>query len=243
LIPFKVLLADDHQDSLEVVEAFIKEHPNFEVIATCNDGEELVSKIAIYKPDIVITDVKMPKLNGVEAIKKAMQFNEKLKVIFVTGYDEFAVEAFNMEAVDYIVKPVELPRLYAALEKTQIDSRLKVLTTMNSRKKLPFKFNGSMFFIPYDDIFFIEKTGKKCLIHTKEGTFETYERISILAQLLDESFFLSHRSNIVNLDNILYIKPKNETFLAYFRNFDKHAHISKLKIKEIETLLYRRSIY
>ena len=216
MIPFKVLLADDHQDSLEIVEAFIKEHPNFEVVATCNNGEELVSKITIYKPDIVITDVKMPKLNGVEAIKKAMQFHEKLKVIFVTGYDEFAVEAFNMEAVDYIVKPVELPRLYAALEKTQIDSRLKVLTTMNSRKKLPFKFNGSMFFIPYDDIFFIEKTGKKCLIHTKEGTFETYERISILAQLLDESFFLSHRSNIVNLDNILYIKPKNETFLGYF---------------------------
>lgn len=237
MIPFKVLLADDHQDSLEVVEAFIKEHPNFEVIATCNDGEELVSKIAIYKPDIVITDVKMPKLNGVEAIKKAMQFNENVKVIFVTGFDEFAVEAFNLEAVDYIVKPVELPRLYAALEKTQTDNRLKVLTTMNSRKKLPFKFNGSMFFIPYDDIFFIEKTGKKCLIHTKEGTFETYERISVLAGLLDKSFFLSHRSNIVNLDNILYIKPKNETFLAYFRNFDKHAHISKLKIKEIETLL------
>jgi two-component system LytT family response regulator len=237
LIPFKVLLADDHQDSLEVVEAYIKEHPNFEVIATCNDGEELVSKIAIFKPDIVITDVKMPKLNGVEAIKKAMQFNENVKVIFVTGFDEFAVEAFNLEAVDYIVKPVELPRLYAALEKTQTDNRLKVLTTMNSRKKLPFKFNGSMFFIPYDDIFFIEKAGKKCLIHTKEGTFETYERISVLARLLDKSFFLSHRSNIVNLDNILYIKPKNETFLAYFRNFDKHAHISKLKIKEIETLL------
>jgi two-component system LytT family response regulator len=236
LIPFKVLLADDHQDSLEVVEAYIKEHPHFEVIATCNDGEELVSKIAIYKPDIVITDVKMPKLNGVEAIKKAMQFNENVKVIFVTGFDEFAVEAFNLEAVDYIVKPVELPRLYAALEKSQTDNRLKVLTT-NSRKKLPFKFNGSMFFIPYDDIFFIEKTGKKCLIHTKEGTFETYERISVLARLLDKSFFLSHRSNIVNLDNILYIKPKNETFLAYFRNFDKHAHISKLKIKEIETLL------
>ena len=236
-MPFKVLLADDHQDSLEVVEAFIREHPNFEVIATCNDGEELVSKIAIFKPDIVITDVKMPKLNGVEAIKKAMQFHEKLKVIFVTGYDEFAVEAFNLEAVDYIVKPVELTRLYAALEKAQTDNRLKVLTTMNSRRKLPFKFNGSMFFIPYDDIFFIEKTGKKCLIHTKEGTFETYERISVLARLLDKSFFLSHRSNIVNLDNILYIKPKNETFLAYFRNFDKHAHISKLKIKEIETLL------
>lgn len=237
MTPFKVLLADDHQDSLEVVEAYIKEHPNFEVIATCKDGEELVSKIATYKPDIVITDVKMPKLNGVEAIKKAMQFHEKIKVIFVTGYDEFAVEAFNLEAVDYIVKPVELSRLYAALEKTQTDNRLKVLTTMNTRKKLPFKFNGSMFFIPYDDIFFIEKTGKKCLIHTKEGTFETYERISVLARLLDKSFFLSHRSNIVNLDNILYIKPKNETFLAYFRNFDKHAHISKLKIKEIETLL------
>ncbi|MDX1805825.1 MAG: LytTR family DNA-binding domain-containing protein [Paenisporosarcina sp.] len=237
MTPFKVLLADDHQDSLEVVEAYIKEHPNFEVIATCNDGEELVSKIATYKPDIVITDVIMPKLNGVEAIKKAMQFHEKLKFIFVTGYDEFAVEAFNLEAVDYIVKPVELPRLYAALEKAQTDNRLTVLTTTNSRKKLPFKFNGSMFFIPYDDIFFIEKAGKKCLIHTKEGTFETYERISVLARLLDKSFFLSHRSNIVNLDNILYIKPKNETFLAYFRNFDKHAHISKLKIKEIETLL------
>lgn len=240
MIPFKVLLADDHQDSLEVLEAFIKEHPNFEVVATCNDGEELVSKATMYKPDIVITDVKMPKLDGVEAVKKVMQIHENIKVIFVTGYDEFAVEAFNIDAVDYIVKPLKFPRLKAALEKTQTDNRLKGISTMNNRKKLPFKFNGSMFFIPYGDIFFIEKTGKKCLIHTKEGTFETYERISVLAELLDESFFLSHRSNIVNLDNILYIKPKNETFLAYFRNFDKHAHISKLKIKEIENLLNQK---
>lgn len=233
MIPYKVLLADDHQDSLELLEIFINNHPQYEVVSTCSNGEELISKTAKFKPDLVITDVKMPILNGIESIRKVLQFQRDLKVIFVSGYNEFAVEAFDIRAVDYIVKPVEISRLYAALEKTQTDNRIRKIS-MRSKKKLPFKFKGAMFFIPFSDIYFIEKAGKKCLIHTKEGTFETYERIGYLSELLDESFYLSHRSNIVNLDNIIYIKPQNETFLAYFRNFDKHAHISKLKIKEIE---------
>ncbi|OLN22163.1 DNA-binding response regulator [Domibacillus antri] len=236
MIPLKILLADDHEDSLKTLENLAAKHPEFEVVSTCRNGEELVEQAAVYKPDIVITDIKMPKLNGVDAIKKCMQFHPDLKFFFVSGYGDFAVEAFNISAVDYVVKPLEKSRFYAALEKAKwavLRNEKKLFCQKHGKKKLPLKFNGALYYVPFNDILFIEKLGKKCFVYTKEKTFETYEKISDLFELLDDSFYLSHRSNIINLNNIFYIKPKNETYLAYFLGFSKHAHISKLKIKEV----------
>ncbi|MCP3762104.1 LytTR family DNA-binding domain-containing protein [Domibacillus sp. A3M-37] len=240
MIPLNIILADDHEDSLEVLKIFVEQHPDFKVVDTCNNGEELVEKVAKHKPDLVIADIKMPKLDGIEAMKKSMQFRHDLKFIFVSGYDDFAVEAFNISAVDYVVKPLEMARLYAALEKAKFIVNLnekEIKGSKGSTKKLPFKFNGDMYYVPFKDIFFIEKIGKKCLIHTKEKTFATYERLSDLYQLLDDSFYLAHRSNIINMDNVFCIKQKYETYLAYFQNFNKYAHISRLKIKEARELI------
>lgn len=90
-----------------------------------------------------------------------------------------------------------------------------------------------------DDIYFIEKQGKKCLIHLKEKVFETNESINELYKKLNQTFFLSHRSNIINLRKLSHITPNNETYLAHFEGFNNHAHISKLKIKEVNEKIQR----
>lgn len=237
MIPLKVVLAEDHEESLEILDFFINNHPDFKVVDSCKNGEELVRKVARHKPDIVVADIKMPELNGVEAIKKSLQFHPELKFIFVTGYDDFAVEAFNISAVDYVVKPLEMSRLYSALEKAKSTIMLSKTRSIGNDKKLPFKFNGDTYYVPFSNIFFIEKVGKKCFIYTKEKTFETYTNLMDLYELLDDSFYLAHRSNIINLHHVFCIKQKNETYLVYFLHFDKHAHISKLKIKEVRKLI------
>lgn len=234
----KVLVVDDNKDSGEITSCFIEGLSDFQVIGTCTNGEALVEEVMMKRPDVVITDIKMPKKNGIEAIKECLSFSPNLKCIFITGYDEFAIEAFRISAVDYIVKPFEKRRLHQALEKAKnllFFERGETFSSLknNKMKKLPLRGQNSTQYISLTDIYFIEKIGKKCLVYTKEEVFETYETIGKILARLDDSFFHAHRSYIINLNKVSHIKPQNETFIVYFQGYEETAGISKLKINEV----------
>ncbi|WP_339147528.1 MULTISPECIES: LytTR family DNA-binding domain-containing protein [unclassified Sutcliffiella] len=237
--PINVVIVDDNQDSLEILEFFIGELKEFIIVDTCRTGEELIDSVMKNEVDLVIADINMPGKNGMVAIKECLEFSPSLKFIFVTGYNEFAVEAFAISAVDYIVKPIEKIRLYKALEraKTQLISERVESGEKSSNKRLSVRSNSSFYYIPFEDIIFIEKSGKKCIIYTTSQAVETYENISDIFEQLDQTFYRTHRSYIVNLRMISHITPKNETYFAYFSNLEKYAHISKLKINEVQELL------
>jgi two-component system, LytTR family, response regulator len=234
----KLLLVDDHQDALEILEYFIRDLPFFHLVGTCTNGDELVEKVMVHKPDLVLSDINMPFMNGMDAIKECLSFYPSLKFIFITGYDEFAVEAFRMTAVDYIVKPYEKERLYKALEK----AKNLILLEQNQMerdfqevpiKKLPLKDQNCIRYIPLNDIYFIEKVGKKCFVYTEMGMIETNDSLGKILERLDHTFFPSHRAYIINLNKVTHIKPHGETFLVDFQNYEKQANISKLKINEV----------
>ncbi|WP_226682362.1 LytR/AlgR family response regulator transcription factor [Sutcliffiella horikoshii] len=237
--PINVVLVDDNQNSLEILEFFIGELKEFRIVDICNSGEKLIDSVMKNKVDLVIADINMPKKSGLDAIKECLEFSPDLKFIFVTGYNEFAVEAFAISAVDYIVKPIEKIRLYKALEraKGQLHSEMADTDQKNHNKRLSVRSNSSFYYIPFEDIIFIEKSGKKCIIYTNNQSIETYENISDIYKQLDQNFYRTHRSYIVNLRMLSHITPKNETYFAYFTNHEKYAHISKLKINEVQELL------
>lgn len=236
----KTVIAEDHEDSLEIIESFIERKSSFDVIATCNNGEDLINHVITNKPDLIIADINMPKLNGMDAVKKCKKVMPDIKVIFLTGYDEYAVEAFAESAVDYIIKPLDIVRLYQALDKVET-SLHQSYGSKNEyySKKLKIKNNGIIHLISMEDIYFIEKQGKKCIIYTTNKTIETNENLMELQKKLDDNFFVAHRSNIINLSKISYIVQDYETYLAYFDGLEKAAHISKLKIKKLEDLIMR----
>jgi two-component system, LytTR family, response regulator len=234
----RTLLADDNQDSIEIIEYFLRDFPEFKIIGKCADGEELIEEVMLKKPDLILSDINMPKQNGLQAVRECLSFHPNLKFIFITGYNEYAVDAFRMSAIDYIVKPVEKERLYKALEKVrEIFSfeRNKFEEPIQAEviKNLPLKDQNSIRYIPLSDIYFIEKTGKKCLVYTKGEIHETNETIGKILDRLDPSFFPAHRSYIINLYKVKHIMPYNESFIASFQDFDKQASISKLKINEV----------
>ncbi len=230
----KVLLVDDHEDSMEIMEYFIGNLPSFQVIGKCTNGEEIIDHVMEKSPDLVISDINMPKKSGMEAIKECMTFYPKLKFIFVTGYEEYAVEAFQLAAIDYIVKPLEKIRFYKALERAR---ELFIFEKENPSEQnfklnnLPIKGVNCTYYIPLSEIYFIEKSGYKCLVYTKEKVYETSECLSSLNHKMDSTFFLSHRSFLINLKKVAQIIPHKETFIAYFHDIDMQASVSKLKIK------------
>jgi two-component system, LytTR family, response regulator len=228
--PIELIIADDNQQSRTILRRFIEMNNNFKIVEEAKDGIELVDKILSKKPKLVLVDINMPKLDGLKAIKACLQSDPSLQFIFITGYDEFAVEAFSMSALDYIVKPVEVERLYAALEKMkmiEIDNKERI-------KRLPIKYRKSTYYIPLNEILFIEKQGRKSIVHTKEKMVETYETLGHLSESLDDSFFQSHRSNIINLKEVAEIKSSGETYLVYFSDYSKPAYISKQKLAYVQ---------
>jgi two-component system, LytTR family, response regulator len=239
---YKVILVDDNQDSLEIINYFLREDPDYQLIGLCQNGEELIENVLLNKPDLIITDINMPKKNGMQAIKECISIYPHVKFIFVSGYDEYAIEAFEVAAVDYIVKPVEKFRFHQALKKAKSLINLEhgeVEEHQSDQKinKLSIRDLTSTRFIPQTDIYFIEKVGKKCLVYTKAGIYEATQTLGKMLEQLDNHFFQGHRSFIINLQKISQITPQNETFLVSFKGYNQYASISKLKINEVKEKL------
>jgi two-component system, LytTR family, response regulator len=237
--PIRILIADDDLTSREILRLFIDMIEEVKIVGEVGSGEELIEGIIKYKPDIALVDIHMPGISGIDAIKMSSELSPSLQVIFTTGFNEFAVEAFNLSAVDYLVKPIERTRLVLAIERAR--KALKQLNSIHSKKsmnkKISIRSQNTFVYLVVDDIFFIEVEARKSVVHTLQNRFETTETLQEFEEKLPEYFFRTHRSYLVNLRKISRIESSGETFLAFFANYDKYAHISKLKIQEVQTLL------
>ncbi|WP_312470555.1 LytTR family DNA-binding domain-containing protein [Neobacillus sp.] len=237
----KVIIADDDLSSKSLLAHYIQLLPDYKVAGMVSNGEELIQVVMKEKPEIVLVDINMPKINGVEAAKACKKIVPSVQVIFTTGYAEFAVEAFNLAAVDYIVKPIEKIRLFIALEKAKVG--LKLHRRMEERQiniipnKLAIKSNQTVLYLPLDEIFYVEKEGRKSIIQLEDDRVETMESLQEIEKRLPNYFYRTHRSYVVNLREIIKIESFGETYLAHFFNSNKVAHISKLQINKVHQLM------
>jgi two-component system LytT family response regulator len=199
------------------------------------NGEDLICKVMIEKPDIILVDINMPLLNGMEAVKSCKKVVPSLQVIFITGHDEFALEAFSVNAIDYIVKPIDRDRLYAALGRAAALTNTPAESERPTVKKdLMVKQSNQFSFIPLDDIIFIERADRKAVIHTIDQKVEVNEALTNLEELLDSRFVASHRSYIINLQYLKRIETAGQTYKAYFKNYEETAKVSKNKLAELQ---------
>ncbi|PLT34450.1 LytTR family DNA-binding domain-containing protein [Bacillus sp. V5-8f] len=234
-----ILIAEDDPSSRKLIKHFIESIPNYKVTGEAVNGEELIRRIVTDRPDVALVDIGMPLLNGMEAIKSCKELFPDLQVIFITGNDEYALEAFDVSAIDYILKPIERTRLYAALERAGQVLNKNYENEAVSHKNLMIKQQNSITFIPFEEIYFIERTDRKSLIHTIHNKIEAKEALTSLEKLLDTRFMASHRSYIINLDYLSKIEACGQMYIAYFKNYRETAKISKHKLSELQ---YYKSI-
>lgn len=233
-----IVIADDDYPSRVILKEFISLLSDYHVVGEASNGDELVECLIKNKPDIALVDINMPGLNGLDTIKSCKDVLPNLQIIFTTGYTQFAVEAFNLSAADYLVKPIERIRLNEALQKAKYN--IGVLSPNKNRmseQKLYLKSNSMIIYLNINDILFVEKEARKSVVHTVDNSYETTYLLQEYESRLPEYFFKTHRSYLVNLKKISFIEPSGETYLAYFSKRNKVAHISKLKIHEVEMLI------
>ncbi|MEH7440220.1 LytTR family DNA-binding domain-containing protein [Neobacillus drentensis] len=237
----KVIIVDDDSSSRTLLLHFTQLAPDFQVIGEAATSKECIELVKRVKPDIALVDISMPDLNGVETVKICKEIHPSLQVIFTTGHDEYAVDAFTLSAVDYIVKPIERVRLFIALEKARksiaLTKSVEAKRMGKGASKLVFKSNQTFVYLAPDEILFIEKEGRKSVIHTETEQFETMEALQEIEVRLPRTFFKTHRSFLVNLKWISKIESLGETYIAKFSQSEKKAYISKLKINEVHRLM------
>ncbi len=223
----KAIIIDDEPLAREVVKEYLLGHEGIQLVTECNDGFEGLKAIQQYQPDIIFLDIQMPKINGFELLELV---EEMPAVIFTTAFEEHAIRAFEVNAVDYLLKPFSKDRFDKAVQKW-IERRsaapspetATLLETAASspvqRNRVVVKINGKIKIIPVQDIHYLEAADDYVKIVTQEGTFLKNKTMSFFEQTLDpQQFTRVHRSYILNVNQVTRIDPyEKENHLAILR--------------------------
>lgn len=241
----KTVLIDDEPLSREIIKSYLKKFPSIEVVDECNDGFDGVKSIQQHQPELVFLDIQMPKINGFEMLEL---ISPMPAVIFITAFDEFALKAFEANAIDYLLKPVAEDRFEKAVQKfldkvtpaeTQTNSLLeKMAQTPAQNNRVVVKTGNKVKIIPIHEIQYLEADDDFVKIITAEGTFLKNKTMTFYEQTLDaQQFVRVHRSYIVHISQITKIEPyQKETHLAILRN-GQQIPISKTGYAKLKMIL------
>ncbi len=240
----KVLIAEDEPSSRTFLRNILTKQADFAVVGEASNGAELVELGSVLKPDAVFVDIDMPGMDGMSAVKKLIETNEDLIVVFVTGYADFAVEAFEISSFDYIMKPYKADRVVKTLDKirahyTEREQDMAKLAKVFKADKLYIKCGHELHFVETRAIYYIEKERKKTIIHTLINKYEAHESLNDLEERLNPAdFFRSHKCYIINLRMVEKILPWGDnSYLVRFLNSNNDALISRAKVKLLYELL------
>ncbi len=215
--PIRTLIVDDEPLGRERIRMLLQDDPEVLLVGECKDGHEAVAAIEAQQPDLVFLDVQMPELDGLGVIR-SVGVEHMPAVIFVTAYDEYAVHAFEVHALDYLLKPFDIERFAEAFEraaelirhrqKTDLDRRLARLLddlkpAAKGLERLMIKTQQRIYFIRTDEVDWIEAAGNYVRLHVGGKTHLLRQTMNALERQLDPDRFLRiHRSTIVNIDRV-----------------------------------------
>jgi two-component system LytT family response regulator len=217
----RALIVDDEPLAREGIRQFLDDEPDVEVVGECGDGASAVDLINRVRPELVFLDIQMPEMDGF-AVLADLDLDPLPAVIFVTAYDEHALRAFEVHALDYLLKPVERTRFGQAVERARamihhasgaevtrrIAALLRGLDQRRQVDRLPVKTAHRTYFVPVADIDWIEAAGNYARVHTGGERHIIRQTMSALERVLDaKQFARVHRSAIVNVDRIKEIQP------------------------------------
>lgn len=237
-----VVIIDDEKDSRDLLRFYISQHEELRVIGEAANGIEAVRLIKQLKPDTIFLDIQMPGLNGFEVL---MELEEIPEIIFSTAYDHYAIKAFEVHAVDYLLKPYDKSRFENALNRIlKSQDKLVAFTEnllkneANFYKKIILHKGAKKIMIDIEDIIYGKAFGDYTKIFTKTGEFLSTRGISHIIEKLDHNLFIRlHRSHFAHKNCILEIKKTDRYYYALLISND-YIKISESYLPQIKKILF-----
>ena len=218
------ILIDDEPLARSIVKEYLSSYDEIKIVQECNDGFEGVKAIAQHKPNLIFLDIQMPKINGFEMLEL---IENPPFVIFTTAFDEYAIKAFELHAVDYLLKPFSKERFDKAVQKwmgqqhTQKNTAVLLENTSQpeERQRIVVKKGNNIVIVPVHSVHYIEAFDDYVKVYTKEGFYLKKKTMAHYEKVLDPGQFVRiHRSFLLNLHELTRIEP-----------MEKDNHVALLK--------------
>ncbi len=217
-MPLTVMIADDETPARRKLTRFLSDHDDVTIVAEATNGIDAVDLIAMTKPQLLFLDIHMPDLDGFGVAETLNRTDQAPSIVFVTAFDQYAVKAFEVNAIDYLLKPYDrerfeqaLTRARSSLDKKPETARIaetmaRIRSEERYARRLLVPNDGRSFFVAAREITRLESAGNTVAIHTARGTYSLRVTLeSLIARLDPAQFARVHRSHVVNIDEIAEI--------------------------------------
>lgn len=229
-----VLVVDDNENIRSILTGIINNIENVNIVGEAGSGIECINLLEEKKPDVIFLDIEMKDMSGVEIGYYISANYPDTLIVFVTGHVEYGPNAFEMNAIDYIVKPFNQARVLTAILKAR-----KRLAEVNKHGKLTVKQGSNIFIIDLKSIILVEKVLKKSIVHTDNEKIEINDSLRSLMERLPENVFMkTHQSYIVNVSKVKGLVPFNPvSYTIRFMNTNETALLLRSKYGEFCKML------
>lgn len=244
----RTIIIDDEKLAREITKGYLSKHPEIEIITECSNGFDAIKKINEDKPDLIFLDIQMPKISGFEMLEL---LEDPPAIIFTTAYDQYAIKAFEVSAVDYLLKPFSEERFNEALKKSysliqdkfQQNSAIKNIIDHHDEKiefleRVVIKDGSKISIVPVESIKWIEAQDDYVMINSEQGRFLKKKTMKFFENHLDENLFIRiHRSYIINADFIQHLEQKGKESYQLILKNGRELPVSKTGLSKLKSTL------
>jgi len=245
----KVMICDDEPLGRDRLVRMLNKLPGIEVVGEAHNGIDLLNKIQLATPDVVVTDIRMPGMDGVEAASHMAQMDEPPAVIFCTAYDQYAIQAFQVQAVGYLLKPVRQNDLAEALEKASRVNKAQLSFVrketdehateeqVKGKQYVSVKSHKGLELIPVDDIRYFMADQKYVTVRYLEGEALLDDTLKELEADLGARFVRTHRNALVSCQHIEAIENHDNQYQVRLQGVDERITVSRRHVAALKALL------
>lgn len=238
-----ILVVDDEPLAQQRLIQLLSELDGVNQVDTANNGQQAIQQCQDKKPDILLLDIRMPEMDGLEAASHIAQMDEPPAIIFTTAYDEYALDAFNVNAIDYLLKPVRSLDLASAISKASKLNKAQltcVKTQQETRKHITAKISGNIKLIPINEIIYFQAEQKYVTVKYLNGETIIEDTLKELQSEFEEYFIRIHRNALVAKQFITGIHRDNQGHAMVMLNAntkDYKLEISRRHLSGVKKLL------
>jgi len=241
----KVLIVDDEPLARERLYRLVKEIDGFDPVASAENGLEALGFLNNNPIDLVLLDIQMPGLTGMEVAEQCQQMDNPPAIIFCTAYDQHAIDAFKVSAIDYLLKPIGSKALITALNKakTWIEKMAPAATVQQPeaeptyRKNISAKTHQGEALIPIDSIYYFHAEQKYTVVYHEEGEVLIDDSLKSLEQEYENVFFRVHRNALIAIDRIERLASTEEGHKVYLKGLETGISVSRRHAAGLKNLM------
>jgi two-component system LytT family response regulator len=243
--PLRVVVVDDEPLARDLLDQYLAEIDSVEIVASCRDGFEAVRAVSELQPDVVLLDIQMPKLSGFEVLEL---LEDRPQIVFTTAHDEFAIKAFEVAAVDYLLKPIEPGRLAKALQRARLRLASREVQPIerlldqhhrsgDSVQRVLIRQGAEVHVLQVVDIDYVEAQDDYVVFHSAGTSLRKKQPLAEVERQLGSAFVRIHRSFLLSLDRLQRIEPYAKDSRVAFLEDGTRLPVSRSGYERLRRLL------